>query len=144
MIKLFAGFIIGAGIGVIIYAVYRKIKFRKFLAKVKTEGSELVRDAAQETSELMFRDKDGVLNTVKIIIDHALDDIPEHARQELQEFASAGSMEDLIAGHKIEEEDMNRVQQFVFSPRAVADMRRAGLEPDEVVTKMLKASGRME
>jgi len=45
--------------------------------------------------------------------------------------------------HQVSEDAMGKVQEFVFSPNAVRDMRRNGIEPDDVVTRMLKASGRM-
>ena len=75
-----------------------------------------------EVSELTFRDRYGALCTVKIIIDPRLD-------------------HDTTS--RIEEDSNSSVQEFVFSTKAVEEMRAKGVEPDEAVTSILKASGRM-
>jgi len=75
-----------------------------------------------EVSELTYRDRHGSLCTVKIIIDPRLDH---------------GSLS------RVEEVGNKSCQEFVFSPKAVEEMRAKGVEPDEAVTSILKASGRM-
>ncbi len=126
-------------------------KLMAFIEKLKLE-SDLIKNelennhkAGRETSELVFRDKEGILNTVRIIIDHDLDDIASN-EEELKAMILKGkteAMTDLISGHNITEDHIGKVQEFIFSPQAVRDMRLAGMEPDEIVTRVLKASGRM-
>ncbi len=91
----------------------------------------------REISELNFRDKSGILNTVRIIVDHDIEDdaTPEDIRDM--------SIDNLLHNHTFSEGSMEKIQQFIFSAQAVRGMREHGLEPDEVITKMLKASGRM-
>lgn len=139
--------ILGFCIGVLLYKYRSKRKFKKFLERIKAAGEEIVKEKSKkEISELSFRDKYGVMNTVRIIIDHDLGDKIEDIKvmQEMLKSGDAGTLNDLMSGHKISEDAMGKVQEFVFSPQAVRDMRSSGLEPDEVVTKMLRASGRME
>jgi len=101
----------------------------------------------KEISEFIFRDKMGVLTTVKIVIDHDLkNSIPDMNKDKIKSMVlsgEAGTLGQLLEGHSVQEDAMSKVQEFVFSPDAVRDMRAAGLEPDDVVAKMLKASGRM-
>lgn len=125
----------------------RKKRFDRFVESIKAAGEEIVKEKKKEISELSFRDKYGVMNTVRIIIDHDMADMKVGSKQDMEDMlrtGEAGTLSDLMAGHKVSEDAMGKVQEFVFSPQAVRDMRSSGLEPDEVVTKMLRASGRME
>ena len=124
-----------------------------FIDKIKEEAPEFLKDQAahiekgkvngsgKEISEMTFHDKEGNLNTIKIIIDHDLPDVSLPDREKFKEMVLKGE-----AGRisEVPEKAMEKIQEFIFSPQAVRDMRRVGMEPDEVVTKMLKASGRME
>ncbi len=166
MLEFVGGFLISAGISLVLMGISywcsilirRRIvaasnrKLMAFIEKLKLESDlikhELENDhkAGRETSELVFRDKEGILNTVKIIIDHDLDHLASN-EEELKSMilkGETGTMTDLISGHNITEDHIGKVQEFIFSPQAVRDMRLAGMEPDEIVTRMLKASGRME
>lgn len=96
---------------------------------------------AREVSEFTYRSADGCFNTVRIIIDPELDDDPAQEEADAMVDGDTGMVETLLRGSKAME--MADVDEFVFSPKAVRDMRAGGLEPDDVVVKMLKASGRM-
>jgi hypothetical protein len=164
---------VGAGIGFLAAGglVYfmrwrQRHQFDRFLHQVRKMGTEEAlrlaeqgkesrriereKEGGREVSELSFRDKDGVMNTVRIIIDPDLE-VPEEDKKMIKAIMAGerapdyqcGSINDLLSGCKIEEQAMERVQEFVFSANAVRNMREDGLEPDEVVTRMLKASGRM-
>ena len=165
MIELIGGFFIGAGIAmvgygcVIMFMNWRtKRNFARFLERIRDMAAEEVTkqvgggERGKEVSELSFRDKDGVMNTVRIVIDPNLDaTLTDEDKEEVKSVLSGninpnmqvGTIDDLLKGHKIEESAMEKVQEFVFSSKAVRDMRSHGIEPDEVVTKMLRASGRM-
>ena len=158
-------FFIGAGIGFVLSGIsiwainwWSTRKFSKFLERIKEMAAEEVTkqveggERGKEVSELSFRDKNGVMNIVRIVIDPNLDEaLTEEDKEEVRSVLAGnvnpnmqvGTMDDLLKGHKIEEAAMEKVQEFVFSSKAVRDMRREGIEPDEVVTKMLRASGRM-
>lgn len=159
----FGWFVLGAGsalFGVMIGFLWDNYRSRKrfngFLDGINSASEEFVKDqvhrekiekGTKEISELSFRDKHGVMNTVRIIIDHDMADMKVGSKQDMEGMlrtGEAGTLSDLMAGHKVSEDAMGKVQEFVFSPQAVRDMRSSGLEPDEVVTKMLRASGRME
>ncbi|SRR6266446_1465085 len=159
MLEFIGWFMISAGLSMLIMGitglcykiVRRRIiiksnrKLMAFIEKLKLESDlikhELENDhkSGRETSELVFRDKDGILNTVRIIIDHDLDDLATSDKEELKAMLlkTDGTITDTGS-------PMNNIQEFIFSPQAVRDMRLAGMEPDEIVTRMLKASGRME
>lgn len=111
-------------------------KFHKYLIQITEEGRKKIEQASREISELTFRDASGKLCKVKIVVDHSL---PEKLTQMAQE----GSLQDLMSNHKVSEDAMGQVEEFVFSPRAVHDMRQAGMEPDDVVREMLRAAGRI-
>lgn len=140
---------IGIGIGV---ARYRRRRFRAYVHDLKEFGerlremNEAAAAAQQETSELTFRDRHGDLCTVKIVIDYSLDQqLSEEDKEAMRQMIAAGecsgSLTNLIKTHKYS--DMEKVQQFVFSGHAAYAMREQGLEPDDVVRQMLKASGRI-
>src|SRR6266446_7629128 len=163
MLEFIGWFMISAGLSMLIMGitglcykiVRRRIiiksnrKLMAFIEKLKLESDlikhELENDhkSGRETSELVFRDKEGILNTVRIIIDHDLDDLAASDKEELKDMLLKGrtrTISDTISDHNIAQEHMSKVQEFIFSPQAVRDMRLAGMEPDEVVTRMLKAS----
>src|SRR6266446_6446664 len=153
-------FMLGAGmtslaVGLfhLVNIIMMKRRMLSFIDKIKEEAPEFLKDQAahiekgkgngtgKEISEMTFHDKEGNLNTIKIIIDHDLPDVFVPDREKFKEMllkGEAGRIND------VPEKAMEKVQEFIFSPQAVRDMRRVGMEPDEVVTKMLKASGRME
>lgn len=129
-------FFIGAGAMALVLGVFslfrliflriRTRKFRAMIKQLKEVSQELsygleylnnnrIDHLKPEVSELTFRDRYGALNTVKIIIDP------------LMNYGTSSTTED----------------EFIFSTKAVEEMRAYGIEPDEAVTKMLKASGRM-
>jgi len=149
MVENLGWFLLGGGMTILltvaVYGVERLIAYRRrkrfhgFISQIKSVGEELIRDEVnrqkiecgqsrgREISELNFRDPQGKQRSVKIIVDHALkgEITPEYqalVKEELKEV----------------EGDL-----FIFSPEAIRDMRANGLEVDEVVAKMLKASGRM-
>jgi len=149
MFELIGWFMISSGLSMLIIGlcvlfytiVRRRIMIKRnhkliaFIERLKSEA-DLIKDkiesgqSGREISELVFRDKEGNLNTVRIIIDHDLDG-PYPLLTDLV------SEDDNIS-------EVNMKQEFIFSPQAVRDMRLAGMEPDELVTRMLKSSGRME
>src|SRR6266436_8394115 len=152
-IETLGWFMLGAGVTSLAVGLFHlvniimmKRRMLSFIDKIKEEAPEFLKDQAEkgsgkETSEMTFRDKEGNLNTIKIIIDHDLPDVSLPDREKFKEMVLKGE-----AGRisQVPEKAMEKVQEFIFSPQAVRDMRRVGMEPDEVVTKMLKASGRME
>src|SRR6266576_4147263 len=152
-IETLGWFMLGAGVTSLAVGLFHlvniimmKRRMLSFIDRIKEEAPEFIKDQAEkgsgrETSEMTFRDKEGNLNTIKIIIDHDLPDVSLPDREKFKEMVLKGE-----AGRisEVPEKAMEKVQEFIFSPQAVRDMRRVGMEPDEVVTKMLKASGRME
>lgn len=127
-------------------------KFNAFLQNIRDAAETKVTEEqktakGREVSEFSFRDKMGELATVKIVIDHDLENnMPDLDSADIKSMimsGEAGTLDQLFDGSHVHEQAMSKVQEFVFSPKAVRDMRAAGLEPDEVVTKMLKASWRM-
>lgn len=115
-------------------------KFKNYLNTMKQEGALAIKEASREVSELTFRDKNGVLCTVKIVIDHAIGDSLAALKKDAE---FSGSLNDLMTGHKIAESTMGQTEEFIFSSRAVQDMQALGMEPDEVVRQMLRAAGRI-
>lgn len=170
-LESFGWFMLGAGsvilgLGGVIagerYLAYRRAKkklavakrFHSYVEKLKNSVDEaLTKDVvpppiSKEISELTFRDKDNQLCTVKIVVDHNLDvkltdDDKARMREMIEQGENAGTLDDLLTNHVVTEDRAGQVQEFVFSSMAVQRMRQAGLEPDEVVTKMLRASGRI-
>src|SRR6266581_6033925 len=138
--------ILGIGIYHLVNAIRLKRRMLSFIERMKSDAPEFIKDqiekgSGRETSEMTFRDKEGVLNTIKIIVDHDLPDVPFRDREDFYSMVVKGETGRI---NDIPEKAMVKVQEFIFSPQAVRNMRRDGIEPDEVVTKMLKASGRME
>lgn len=162
LLEALGWFLLGAGSAItIIFGVpiiamtvrhmKNKKKFGEYVETLKGFSEKLAKmneERSKETSELTFRDKDGKLCTVKIVIDSRLDDTltpedKERMRQMILSGESSGSLDDILANHKITEGEMDRIQQFVFSAHTAEQMRARGIELDEVVRKMLKASGRI-
>jgi hypothetical protein len=158
---------VGAGtIGIVVFLGGKKVisdfisdrrtkRFDRYIAQLRAEADDAVRkiqshqplmdamrshvspELSQEISEFTYRGSDGNLDTVKIIIDHGLDDVAGAS-------GIQGTIEDITGDQStVEDSRMHGIKEFVFSANAVRDMRMAGIEPDEVVVKMLKASGRM-
>lgn len=153
----FAYLMIGLGAGVLfacgILALQKFIadrKFKRYIDQMTKEGQQALIEASRETSELTFRDKTGMLCKVRIVVDHALQDNLSPADKERLkgmvnkgDAAFAGGLQDLLGNHKISEDAMGQVEEFIFSVRAVEDMRAQGLEPDDMVRQMLMAAGRI-
>jgi hypothetical protein len=138
LIESFAWFLMGAGAMVLIFSVTSLIAPFFFRKKKKSEYDLVIEELREKADEmrvaiaeanpsisvsmLHYRDMFGKLNIAKIIIDPS-------------------SSHDLAGS--VEEDEENHTQSFIFSAKAAAEMRANGVELDEVVTKMLKASGRM-
>jgi hypothetical protein len=139
-------FLVMAGGTVLGYAAYKALdylrlrKFNKFISRLRNIPKDVF---GKEISEFTFRDKNGNFATVKIVVDHGLDYFDKSEVTEMICRGDAGVLGSILDVSAIEEEKMNKVQEFVFSPAAIKDLREAGLEPDDVVIKMLRASGRM-
>ncbi|SRR6266581_7696327 len=142
-------FLISAGITMLIIGIGFWIMELRYKRKVINDAETFIqkhpyaisenpfKGIGREVSELNFRDKSGVLNTIRIIVDHNIED--ECTPEDINNM----SIDNLMHNHTFSEGSMEKIQQFIFSAQAVRGMREHGLEPDEVVTKMLKASGRM-
>lgn len=149
--------LLGLGIGCLLisgaYALHRYIsdrKFRKYIRQLTEEGQRAIREASREVSELTYRDKYGALHVVKIVVDHSLqDNLSDEDKDKMKAMVAsgnagfAGSLQELMGGHRISEDAIGRVEEFVFSTKAVEDMRAQGMEPDEMVRQMLRAAGRI-
>lgn len=153
---------LGAGISGFIYLSFWAIpvlkvrrqrkKMAAFISRMKSSVEQEIASMAKikakkEVSELTFRDASGELCTVQIVVDPDVSDVvAKEDTEELQAMikrGDAGTLDSLISGHIVTEGYMNKVQQFIFSPKAVQQMREAGMEPDDVVRTMLKAAGRI-
>lgn len=142
-----AYFLIGFGLALLLCVVVFLIrdwfynrKFKSYVEKIKAEGHQAVKDASREISELIFRNKEGKLCTVKIVIDH---DIGNTLSEHINDTKFSGNLHDLMSGHKIAESAIGQTEEFIFSSKAVQDMRALGMEPDDVVRQMLRAAGRI-
>jgi len=99
------------------------------------------------TSQLYLRNRQGKLFKVNIIIDPSLESRPMPSPDRLKELADkgeAGTLSDLIAGKTVANKELYEVSDFVFSPAMVRQLNEAGLEPDDVVIRMLRATGRID
>jgi len=99
------------------------------------------------TSQLYLRNRQGKLFKVNIIIDPSLESRPMPSPDRLKELADrgeAGTLSDLISGKTVASEELYEVSDFVFSPAMVRQLNEAGLEPDDVVIRMLRATGRID
>ena len=125
-------FLILVGIGIIIAC-----SPRKFLKEKRAVPDN------REISEFMFRDRNRKLQTVKIIIDPNLPEMEDmDDTSDLRVMTVPGKGEATL--HSPEPVEMNKVRDFVFTPQCVRDMRAAGMEPEDLVARMLRDAGRME
>jgi hypothetical protein len=132
-------------------------KLDDMISRLKQEAQEAMEamkieikqtPSTPETHVLSWRYK-GELQQVKIVIDPALDTAIEGSREEFEQLVKegdAGKLQDLLDGlasndakDRISAQDI-----FVFSRKAVEQMKMADMSPDDIVTKILKASGRMD
>src|SRR6266478_4538415 len=104
------------GIAALFYTIIRRRmiaannqKLVSFIERLKSEA-DLIKDKIEkdhkigrEISELVFRDKEGILNTVRIVIDHGLDDLSASDQEELKGMVlkEKGTPVDLVSGHDI-------------------------------------------
>lgn len=137
-------------IAMIVRHMRNKNKFGAYVESLKGFSEALAKmneERSKEVSELSFRDKDGKLCTVKIVVDYRLDDrLTDEDKEKMRQMLASGEggkLHDIMTGHNVTEGEMDRIQQFVFSGYTAEQMRARGLELDEVVRKMLKASGRI-
>ncbi len=163
--EYFLYFSAGAFWGVIIFANGTKLwlkykarhsmsKLDKMIADLKQAAEDAIKnnkldtkiDREVETHVLSWRHK-GEMHQVKIIIDPALDDIgSEEDFEEMVKRGDAGKLQELLDGNLSENAKENIAEQeaFVFSRRSVEHMKEVGMSPDEAVTRILKAAGRMD
>lgn len=126
----------------------------KLIKRLQDEAGKAIKKAEEEhrdrgPKEVMpFQWRhEGKLQTVNIVIDPALDEplhLTKERFEEMVKEGNAGRMSDLmekLSGQK--PEDFEKVQEFVFSRKSVTQMKAAGLTPEDIVAKMLKAAGRM-
>jgi hypothetical protein len=152
--------------GVIIYAngksLYRRYRRRKeksfetFINDLKQMAEAAKEKAHLEAKALRGKREEstfhwrhqGKMHEVKIVIDPDLDNgIPN--LEEYQKMAStgqAGKLGDFLDGVASEDakKKMAHQTEFVFSKQSADALRQQGMTPDELVAKMLKASGRMD
>jgi hypothetical protein len=91
---------------------------------------------------------DGKFQEVEIVIDPGLDTMIPGSQEEFEAMVKkgdAGTLGQLLSelSKKPEREELNTIDKFIFSKKSVEQMRMAGISPDELVVKMLKAAGRM-
>lgn len=158
--EFFLYFSAGAFWGVMICvngkSMYRRYRAKRgmsnlndMIARMKKEAEEAIRNSQKndtETHFLRWRHK-GQMQEVKIIIDPSLDNISSEVDiKDAVLRGEAGQLAALMDGDVSQEikDKMASQEAFVFSRRSVENMRIAGLSPDEVVTKILKAAGRMD
>jgi sulfite reductase alpha subunit-like flavoprotein len=164
-----AGFFWGEKIGQGITLIMRMIRARKtnkrmksVIDQLKSEAGVLVASASRMASEKLKQAsqkhkeekkeihsfqwrKDGVLNEVKIIIDPTINHSIPGSKEDFEKLmkeSTAENLEELIK--KVSPGADETVDNFVFSTFAVEQMKLAGVSPDEIVVKMLKAAGRMD
>lgn len=151
LIESLGWFLLGAGSAVVGIMVAMLIErrhklnedFKSFISKVREDGFARSKQVAlKEISELTFRDKSGKFDTVKIIVDPDISPSKEDKMEEMIFKGTDGKIGELVEGAP-PAEDMVKVKDFVFSSNTVRDMRASGIEPEDVVVQMLKASGRM-
>lgn len=132
-------------------AYRRKRKFERFLERFNSSvrqdifgRQQTTQTTPNEISELTFRDKDGQLCTVQIVVDHSMNAMPsDDEMSKIMDMVKDGQDELSVIKNIIPEEDMRKVQKFIFPYDVILQMKASGLEPDEVVRKMLQASGRI-
>jgi len=129
-------------------------KFSDYISKLTEEGNKLIKETvvekmvprAPEVHTFQWR-HEGEMHEVKIIIDPSLDTIIPGTRSEFEQMlksGDAGTFSQLLSSLSTkQEEGLQRVDKFIFSRKSVDQMRIAGMSPDELVVRMLKAAGRM-
>lgn len=145
MNQIIGALLIVSGIAILVgaYIKYMNKKFEKYVEAITQAGQRELDSITRETSELTLRDRSGKLFSVKIIVDHNLD--PNLSPEDLSFLVKnkeAGSISSMLDGEPINPE-VGEVKEFVFSAKAVAGMREAGLELDAVVVSMLRAAGKV-
>ncbi len=96
--------------------------------------------------EFMWR-HGGKINTVNIVIDPNLDECFQKSPEEFSEAVKSGELgklEALMGDLANGKNDLKETTDFVFSAKAVVQMKAMGVEPEDLVSKMLKAAGRMD
>jgi hypothetical protein len=129
--------------------------FKEHLSKLMQDGEKLIKSRQKELKsprppevhKFQWR-HDGKTNEVEIIIDPSLDTTISGTRDEFEAMLKKGdieSLEGLLAGLSTrKDEKLINLNKFIFSKKSVEQMRIAGLSPDELVVKMLRAAGRMD
>lgn len=128
-------------------------KFSDYISKLAEEGNKLIQETvvekvnrATEVHTFQWR-HEGEMHEVKIIIDPSLDTIIPGTRSEFEQMlksGDAGTFSQLLSSLSTkQEEGLQKVDKFIFSRKSVDQMRIAGMSPDELVVRMLKAAGRM-
>src|SRR2546421_430758 len=120
-----AWFLLGAGVtsliwfGIFLVPVMRRRRYEKKFASFVERVKNAVADAEapirknKEISELQFRDRDGALCKVQIVIDHEIelsddDKIGLKDMIDRGEANVAGSLKGVLSGHKISEGAMDK------------------------------------
>jgi hypothetical protein len=148
--------VVGGAAGAWLFDHFKKKKdkredFQDFLDRIKREGEEKLKEYnldTKETSELYLRDKAGKMFEVKIVVDEALDgdnfDTPDEFNEKVS-IGEAGRLKDLMTDGQNAKVDsrIGDCKEFVFSKKSVDDMRKVGLQPEDIVVKMLRAAGRI-
>jgi len=101
-----------------------------------------------ETHTLSWRHQ-GKLQHVKIVVDPSLDTVIDTSQEEFEQMVKsgdAGRLQDVLDGlvDKDAKDKLAVQDTFVFSKKSVEQMRMVDMSPDDIVTKILKASGRMD
>jgi hypothetical protein len=125
------------GSGAIIGSIIMRRKQQKVVEYVK-KIKAAAKAASQQVAELHLRDKQGKFFMVKIVIDTDIDD--EETSVESSDVS--GRLIDVMKGQAVDPE-VGNCREFHFSAAAVSEMREAGIEPDMIVTKMLRAAGKI-
>jgi hypothetical protein len=138
--------LIAAGLMILAWIGIRSMnnRFERYLQEVREAGESELENISREVSELTLRDKVGKLFSVKIIIDHNLN--PQTTPSQFQDMVSsgeAGKISEILEDNSDVNPAIGEVKEFVFSAQAIDGMRSAGLEPDAIVIKMLRASGKI-
>ncbi len=125
--------------------IFGKRKMDKMIEALKAEAERLEKEnSAKTTAVLTYRSTSGKLETVKITIDPSADTLfSQDTLKALVAGGHGGMLQDALSGDKETAQKMNDTEEFVFSSKSAALMRSMGMEPEEVVTQILKATGKM-
>jgi hypothetical protein len=138
MLEALAPSIIVAGVIIMAFGLGFAVPALIDLRRIRKQNEQR-RLSEREVSEFTYRDKNNEWTTVNIVVDHGLDDLPPEDLADLNKFAIMGKQQPSPEFPH----EMKKVSEFVFTPSAIQEMRSIGLEPEEVVVKMLKAAGRI-